>query len=498
MRLALRETMIGFRRAPVLSVLSITTIAFSLFAFGLFSLVAVNIRKTLSRRRVARGDPRIPVGRHASRGRVGRDGRHRRVSRGESRRVRLAGLGAGTCARGARRVQGRIRERVPPGVHRRPAPRGSPRSRDGPHRRGSHQVAASSSTTCATARTGSTSSIASATSRRRRARCSGSRSPRSPMIIIGATIRMAVIARAREISIMRLVGATDGFIRRPFLIEGFVKGVLGGSLALALTWFASVVISRNFIETEFFSRGARRARPARRRAHRPAGQLALRRPPPAARSDAARDVRGTRGAAAAFAWPHARAQPAAAARGEAKIRQQREELERIRREREELQRSMSELQTKAHDLNEEVTNLHQQADATARVVRSLDVQLETITTEVDGTTGEPAPRRGRAGDEEGGAAPPADRHLQARADVHDGGAARGADVRPAARRATNTCTSWRGATGRSSRASRTSTTRSRSSGSSSSGSATSSSAAARKSATRRSACARSRVAVART
>ena len=72
--------------------------------------------------------------------------------------------------------------------------------------------------------------------------------------------------------------------------------------------------------------------------------------------------------------------------GEAKIRQQREELDRIRREREELQRSMNELQSKAHDLNEEVTNLHQQADATARVVRSLDVQLETITTEVDGTT----------------------------------------------------------------------------------------------------------------
>ena len=53
MRLALRETMIGFRRAPMLSVLSITTIAFSLFAFGLFSLVALNIRKTLERRRVS-------------------------------------------------------------------------------------------------------------------------------------------------------------------------------------------------------------------------------------------------------------------------------------------------------------------------------------------------------------------------------------------------------------------------------------------------------------
>jgi cell division transport system permease protein len=64
-----------------------------------------------------------------------------------------------------------------------------------------------------------------------------------------------VMARAREISIMRLVGATDGFIRRPFLIEGFLKGVLGGVMALALTWFASQVITRNFIQTEFFSRG---------------------------------------------------------------------------------------------------------------------------------------------------------------------------------------------------------------------------------------------------
>lgn len=37
---------------------------------------------------------------------------------------------------------------------------------------------------------------------------------------------------------MRLVGATDRYIRRPFLIEGFVKGVLGGILALGLTWIA--------------------------------------------------------------------------------------------------------------------------------------------------------------------------------------------------------------------------------------------------------------------
>ncbi|HKN69265.1 MAG TPA: FtsX-like permease family protein, partial [Gemmatimonadaceae bacterium] len=63
------------------------------------------------------------------------------------------------------------------------------------------------------------------------------------VIIIGATIRMAVLARSREIAIMRLVGATDGYIRRPFLIEGFVKGILGGALALGLTWLATHVVA---------------------------------------------------------------------------------------------------------------------------------------------------------------------------------------------------------------------------------------------------------------
>jgi cell division transport system permease protein len=72
------------------------------------------------------------------------------------------------------------------------------------------------------------------------------------MIIIGATIRMSVLARAREIAIMRLVGATDGFIRRPFLLDGFAKGVLGGALALLLTWLAARVVSEYVVTTHFF------------------------------------------------------------------------------------------------------------------------------------------------------------------------------------------------------------------------------------------------------
>ena len=72
------------------------------------------------------------------------------------------------------------------------------------------------------------------------------------VIIIGATIRMAVLSRAKEIAIMRLVGATDSYIRRPFLIEGVAKGVLGGILALVLTYGARTLIDRYLIQTVFF------------------------------------------------------------------------------------------------------------------------------------------------------------------------------------------------------------------------------------------------------
>jgi len=74
------------------------------------------------------------------------------------------------------------------------------------------------------------------------------------IIIIGATIRMTVLARAKEISIMRLVGATDMFIRLPFLIDGLVKGVMGGLLALVFVWVANRVVNEYFIQTIFFSR----------------------------------------------------------------------------------------------------------------------------------------------------------------------------------------------------------------------------------------------------
>jgi septal ring factor EnvC (AmiA/AmiB activator) len=66
----------------------------------------------------------------------------------------------------------------------------------------------------------------------------------------------------------------------------------------------------------------------------------------------------------------------------ARQRAQRDTLERIRHEREMLERRAAELQNTVHDLNEEVTNLDRRADATARIVATLDAQLASITEDV--------------------------------------------------------------------------------------------------------------------
>ncbi|MBX3701479.1 MAG: permease-like cell division protein FtsX [Dokdonella sp.] len=54
------------------------------------------------------------------------------------------------------------------------------------------------------------------------------------LLVIGNTVRMDIQARSAEISVMQTIGASNGFIRRPFLYAGFWYGVLGGLAALLL------------------------------------------------------------------------------------------------------------------------------------------------------------------------------------------------------------------------------------------------------------------------
>jgi septal ring factor EnvC (AmiA/AmiB activator) len=68
---------------------------------------------------------------------------------------------------------------------------------------------------------------------------------------------------------------------------------------------------------------------------------------------------------------------------DARLRAQRDTLDRIRREREDLERRAQELQNSVHDLGEEISNLDRRADATARIVRALDTQVATITEEAN-------------------------------------------------------------------------------------------------------------------
>lgn len=50
---------------------------------------------------------------------------------------------------------------------------------------------------------------------------------------------------------MRLVGATDGFVQRPFLLEGLISGVLGGLLSAGLTYLAYRVLDQAMFKLEW-------------------------------------------------------------------------------------------------------------------------------------------------------------------------------------------------------------------------------------------------------
>ncbi|MDA0185197.1 permease-like cell division protein FtsX [Solirubrobacter phytolaccae] len=62
------------------------------------------------------------------------------------------------------------------------------------------------------------------------------------MLLIANTIRLSLYARRREVEVMKLVGATDWFIRWPFVLEGVIVGLVGGVLAIALLAVVKIAV----------------------------------------------------------------------------------------------------------------------------------------------------------------------------------------------------------------------------------------------------------------
>lgn len=68
------------------------------------------------------------------------------------------------------------------------------------------------------------------------------------VFIISNTVRLAVFARRREINIMKYVGATNWFIRWPFIIEGFIIGAFGGLVAYFAQWGIYNYLSQSILK----------------------------------------------------------------------------------------------------------------------------------------------------------------------------------------------------------------------------------------------------------
>jgi cell division transport system permease protein len=255
MTLTVREALLAFRRAPLLSALSVTTIAFSLFVLGLFGLVAVNLRQAL--RGVAE---RVEIVAYVLPGTP-----IETVVLGEQDieafpEVASAVLISEDSALArARRELVEFRDLLRE-LERNPLPASievklKPGYQDATHvntvaerlrgfgfvddvRFGRDWVEKLDRLRRLAAAVGVVVGAAFAI---------------VAVIIIGTTIRMAVLQRSREIAIMRLVGATDGFIRRPFLLQGALKGLLGGLVAIGLSYAAYALINRFLIESSFFT-----------------------------------------------------------------------------------------------------------------------------------------------------------------------------------------------------------------------------------------------------
>jgi cell division transport system permease protein len=252
MRLALREVFLAFKRAPLLAVLGITTIAFSLFAFGLFGLVAINIKAAL-----LEIEDRVEIRAFLTDGAP--DAQVLELMQGISKLPQVADVGYVSPDSALQRARAELEEfrdvmdgaMLPGSVEL--------RLKEGARDPESMQMISRRLQTYPVVeevrygrewveklyRIRNIAGIAGSVL--------GSVFALVAVIIIGSTIRMAILARTKEIEIMRLVGATNTFVRLPYLIDGVLKGLAGGTIAALLSWAAVQLVSMNLMGAQFFS-----------------------------------------------------------------------------------------------------------------------------------------------------------------------------------------------------------------------------------------------------
>ena len=247
MNLTLREAFLAFRRAPLLSALSVTTIAFSLFVVGLFGLVAVNLRAALSTVEerveivayVLRGTPTETIAQASadiaafpevsSVNYVSEDEALRRA------RTELVEFRDAYRDLTTNPLPASLEIKLKPGLRdaetvSRVAERIKGFTFVDDVRFARDWIAQLDRLRNLLGFVGLMVGAAFAV---------------VAVVIIGTTIRMAVLQRAREISIMRLVGATDWFVRGPFLLEGAFKGLLGGLMAIGMCFATFHLVKTN-------------------------------------------------------------------------------------------------------------------------------------------------------------------------------------------------------------------------------------------------------------
>ena len=256
MNLVVREALLAFRRAPLLSALSVTTIAFSLFVVGLFGLVAVNLQRTL-----ADVAERVEIVAYLLPGTPLESVTLAQQDIEAFPEVARAAYVSEDSALARARAEMAEFQDVLRELERNPLPASIEVSLEAGFRDAEH-VALVAERLRGFGFVDDVRYGRDWVEKLDRLRdiaaivglVVGGAFAVIAVIIIGTTIRMAVLQRGREIAIMRLVGATDGFIRRPFLLQGAIKGMLGGLIAIGLSFAAYVLINRLVIQAAFFSR----------------------------------------------------------------------------------------------------------------------------------------------------------------------------------------------------------------------------------------------------